>query len=236
MSNLDSRRSAALRVVQGLCGMNTLFVAGNSWAAQREFDLAGKSELSIALPCTVRIEQGAVAKMVVEAEADVLSAIALVTGVKSAQLLAHRNIRSKKPIVVKVTMPSLVRFAAEAAVNANFGSWKSASFSMLLDGSSSADFDALQTDELVVDLRGASSLVGKGTARRQTYRIDGAGNVDARAIRGVAAQVVINGTGEVFVHADQTLNAEISGVGTIRYAGQPKITKKINGVGSVEPL
>jgi hypothetical protein len=49
--------------------------------------------------------------------------------------------------------------------------------------------------------------------------------------------VAISGAGSAEVHADKRLQGDISGVGTIRYAGQPgEVVKNITGWGDITPV
>jgi len=46
----------------------------------------------------------------------------------------------------------------------------------------------------------------------------------------------MTGAGEAVVHAVKLLDVTVDGAGTVQYRGNPKIIKKISGVGDIEPL
>jgi hypothetical protein len=206
-------------------------------AAQREFSLSGKDELAIAVPCEVRIEQGAAASLIVEAPSDVLDALRLAVTTRSATLEAAKNFKSKERIKVRVTMPSLVKLTLSSAVEASLGRWKVGRIGLVLDGSSQMRWSELVATEVRADIQGASGLViSAGDAPVQTYRLDGVGSLDTKGLQGQSIKISISGSGEATVNAKKDLQVDISGVGTVRYAGKPKIQQQINGVGSVEAL
>ena len=43
----------------------------------------------------------------------------------------------------------------------------------------------------------------------------------------------MSGVGNVVLHADQTLDASISGAGVIEYVGNPTVTEHVSGIGRV---
>ena len=50
----------------------------------------------------------------------------------------------------------------------------------------------------------------------------------------MSAKVTVTGAGSVNVYATQELNATVSGVGQITYAGDPPVVNKsVSGVGSI---
>ena len=104
--------------------------------------------------------------------------------------------------------------------------------SLLVEGAASADM-TLDVDTLDVEIEGAGNVTLTGTANTLNVVIEGAGNI--RAFDMVARDVVINleGAGNADVHATDTLNASISGVGRIRYDGSPTVTRNISGLGTV---
>ena len=45
----------------------------------------------------------------------------------------------------------------------------------------------------------------------------------------------MDGAAKAVVRVSTRLNATVDGVGSIQYIGNPQVTKKIDGVGSVKP-
>jgi hypothetical protein len=85
-----------------------------------------------------------------------------------------------------------------------------------------------------------TSITGSGTinlnggsADTLIASINGSGVIKAEAYPVKNASVTIDGSGEVDVAASDTLNAVLSGNGTVFYTGSPTIIKKISGSGQV---
>jgi hypothetical protein len=91
-------------------------------------------------------------------------------------------------------------------------------------------------DSLVISVQGAGRLEATGAVRQLTASIDGAGNADLARLVATDAEVAVNGAGRLQVHATGTLRAEVNGVGSITYQGNPqKVIPSVHGVGSISP-
>jgi Putative auto-transporter adhesin, head GIN domain len=87
--------------------------------------------------------------------------------------------------------------------------------------------------ELTADLSGTGTLVVSGRVDRLTATQSGFGTLE---LGGLAARDVIarlEGTGDLNVRALSTLDATLTGTGSIVYSGSPSVTTHNTGVGSV---
>lgn len=113
---------------------------------------------------------------------------------------------------------------------------KSEQLSVILMGSGRTYLD-VETKDFKAHLIGAGSINVKGKAKNQYLTVDGAGVIRAMNLKGTEARVQINGAGSIFVYATERLRAGVSGVGTIRYKGDPVSTKfSKEGVGTIRPI
>jgi hypothetical protein len=91
-------------------------------------------------------------------------------------------------------------------------------------------------DKLDLALQGAGQLQANGAIGQLKVSIDGAGGVDLSKLVATDAQVSVNGAGKLDLHATGTLTAEVNGVGSVTYSGNPqKVIPSVNGVGSIKP-
>ena len=122
-----------------------------------------------------------------------------------------------------------------------------------VDGSGEVFASAAPTESLTVQVSGAGDvLITDVDAERVTVLIDGAGSVRLRGtvdhvevllrdagdfhgddLRARTAVADIDGSGEIEIHATDTLEASISGTGTIRHSGGAEVTENIDGQGEV---
>ncbi|MBA3241431.1 MAG: DUF2807 domain-containing protein [Acidobacteria bacterium] len=101
-------------------------------------------------------------------------------------------------------------------------------------GASDFRVDGLRNDAFKLNVEGASKFRAAGETARLDIMLNGAGLVDARELRARSASVVNNGAGTISVHASDTLDATVNGVGMIDYYGNPPtVNPKINGIGKI---
>ncbi len=95
----------------------------------------------------------------------------------------------------------------------------------------------LKGEALEVELSGSSNMTLEGTVEELKAKIDGASGLAAGQLKAKEASVAISGAGSAEVHASKRLQGDITGVGSIRYAGQPgEVVRNITGWGDITPV
>lgn len=108
-------------------------------------------------------------------------------------------------------------------------------FELDISGAGNVNMD-LKVNTLSVDMSGAGNVEVKGQARTQTVQMSGAGNYNGFDLKSERANIELSGVGNVRVYTTEELNASASGVGAIRYKGNPRnVIKNSSGfLGSVK--
>jgi len=92
----------------------------------------------------------------------------------------------------------------------------------------------LDIEELMADLNGVARLSLKGRCSKARIDINGPGMVDAKTLKARQAKVFIDGLGLCKIDVTDSLYAEISGGGSIRYRQEPGyLVNRISGLGSI---
>ena len=83
-------------------------------------------------------------------------------------------------------------------------------------------------------INGAGDIYLSGSSNTLNCIINGAGNINAFNFETVSCSAKIIGTGNCYVHAKESLDALITGVGNIIYAGNPEnVSSSVTGVGNI---
>ena len=94
--------------------------------------------------------------------------------------------------------------------------------------------DNVREERLDLQFEGAGRLEAKGSAKWLRLKARGVGEVTTQHLKADRADVNFEGIGDVKVHASQTLNAVVRGMGSLTYFGKPKsLNKSVSGIGSV---
>ena len=91
----------------------------------------------------------------------------------------------------------------------------------------------MKAENVKVIGQGGVKIEFDGVANELDATLSGAGYLDAFDLKTKRSDFKIEGVGAGSVYATDELNATISGVGKIRYNGDPKVFKKIEGIGLV---
>jgi hypothetical protein len=100
-----------------------------------------------------------------------------------------------------------------------------------ISGAAVARFDKLHTERLVFAVSGAGDGYFTGHAQIVTVNITGKGDFYGADLESQQAKVNISGLGKARLWVHKTLDANISGIGTIEYFGTPVVHQKNTGMG-----
>lgn len=172
-----------------------------------EFELLGSAKVEVRVG----------GEQLVEIEIDTNLLNLIVTEVQAERLLVSRKQKyfSIGGLVVTIVVPSL-RIA-------------------VLSGSGLVRISNVSADQFALSLDGSGSVAASGTAQRLKGSISGAGDFTLFDLICQDADVAIDGKGTIQLTVRSSLRASISGVGKVRYRGDPKkVDTEISGSGSIE--
>jgi len=106
-----------------------------------------------------------------------------------------------------------------------------------VSGACTAKVAGLSGGEFALEINGAGELEASGEVDDLRIAVAGAGQMDLVALKAKRADVNVAGAGNVKLTVTEELVAKVSGVGEIRYGGDPaRVQPKILGVGKISPL
>jgi hypothetical protein len=118
-------------------------------------------------------------------------------------------------ISVKVTMPELT--------------------DLDLSGASSAVVPGVRTDDLRLEVSGASKLKLDGEVKKLSAEVSGASGLDAEGLRAENAEVDASGASNATVNAVNDADLTASGASSVYYVGEPKNLKQnSSGISSIK--
>lgn len=146
------------------------------------------------------------------------------------------KLRSGEKLSITVTAPTLRSLQVDGV-----GSFKIFSlateepFSIVNNGVGNIKVEHLQATEASIDLHGVGNVEVEGDCRSLSLSSDGVGNIDAEDLHADEVSARLDGVGSIECHASRAIEAVLNGVGSIRYYGNPEVTRlKNNGPGSIK--
>lgn len=138
------------------------------------------------------------------------------TEIRGGKLIieAEKNLRPRKDIEIFISTPNLIKIESSGASN------------VTAYGITGEVFQA--------ELSGAGNISLSGNVIKFRTDMSGAGSVNAKELKAKYVKVGISGACSAVVYAAESIRADVSGVGSIDYYGDPdEVDSNISGVGSV---
>jgi hypothetical protein len=134
---------------------------------------------------------------------------------------------------VRITMPDLDGLSLSGAANADItGGFRGDRLALTLTGSGAIG-GAVEYKYLRIQISGAGGARLSGRAETLELDLSGAGTFDGKGFAAGEAAIGVSGTGNVTLRAERRLRATVSGVGTLRYYGDPIVEQRVSGVGKI---
>ena len=164
---------------------------------------------------TVVIDVGPTQSVVVSGDDNIVRRVT--TEVWSGRLVIANeagSFETRTPLTVHVTVPMLKAVA--------------------LNGSGSIDLHGVDVPKLDLTLPGSGTLTADGSASQVHVVVSGSGTVELRQLRAADVRAVVSGSGSIFVTATRSLEATVSGSGSVIYTGSPRhVERHVTGSGSI---
>lgn len=105
-----------------------------------------------------------------------------------------------------------------------------------LRGSGMINVPELKGEAVNVNLPGSGNINVAGEVTHANINLGGSGIVSCSGLKAKTATVNLSGSGNVTIYASDSLDATLSGSGTIQYSGNPtNVSKNVTGSGSITP-
>lgn len=143
--------------------------------------------------------------------------------------------RNAQPVVVTVTLPTIESLSVNSSGDLmTEGTLKGADLTVSLAGSGDLHATVEMSGTVNSHLAGSGDMQLNGRCEKHTVRLAGSGDVKADQLAAQDVSAKLNGSGDIRVATVKSLDASVSGSGSVRYAGNPTtLVKRVTGSGSV---
>lgn len=210
-------------------------VKGNGTVTTKSYSLGYFSGVELAGAFNVVVQQGDEPSLTIETDSNLQELLEVSVEQETLHISTQRD-KALRPTKMDVllTYPALQRIQVSGAVKLSSpGSVVTENLSFELSGASEIQLD-MEVNTLHTQVAGAGKISFSGTANTHRIELAGASNLDAENLITSSTHITLAGAGSANVHATTSLHAQLSGVGQIRYYGNPAekhISK--SGIGSI---
>lgn len=214
-----------------------VLVSVESMAQRQSRQVSGFEEISLGIAADLYLRQGSSIKLELEGDSDDLEDI--ITEVKgSALVIKYENNRrwrfGRDQVTIYLTMPDITAVSIGGSGKViGENTIESDDLTLSVSGSGRMDLE-VEADKLEQKISGSGSINVSGEADRVDIAISGSGNLDALDLEVDACVVKISGSGRCKISVGDSLEANISGSGSVYYKGDPdRLISNVSGSGKV---
>jgi hypothetical protein len=203
---LSSLSLFALLLALGAAKADPKTSEARSVPAFHAIDLAGTIDVDVMV--------GKPASVEVSGEPELLDQV--ITKVKDGVLVidTRRELKKRNHLRASVNVPELASIA--------------------LSGTGSMKVTGVANESFGISVPGTGQVVVTGSTSSLRVVVDGTGEIAAKDLAAKSATVDVNGTGQAILRVTQSLEANVTGTGSIDVHGRPaRVKKSVTGVGSI---
>lgn len=212
---------------------------GNGVETSEKRQVGSYDRISVSHIIQATLVPGAEGELLLEGEENLLAHIITEVSGNHLTLKAEKGYQlqpSKGSAGIRIRVPVADLQALEvsgAADIAGKGSFAFGDFE--IDGSGAGEIELeFSSTNLEVEVSGACEITLQGKTDHLEIRASGASNLRAYDLQARDAKARISGSSHADISVSESLEAEISGAGDLRYRGNPeKIQSKTSGAGSI---
>ncbi|MEW6508486.1 MAG: head GIN domain-containing protein [Bacteroidota bacterium] len=189
-------------------------VRGNGQLKTESRNIAEFTKLDASGSYSIKIKVGESPSLRIKAEENLLSLIR--TRVKGNTLVIDnkKNLSPRKELLIEITTKDLT------AIDCS--------------GANDIEVVGISADKFELNLSGAGSIELEGKVDNFHGNLSGAGSISASSLIANKVYISVSGAASANVYAKEFLDAQVSGVGSINFYGNPQNTRtNVSGVGSI---
>ncbi len=213
-------------------------VEGNGILETRSFDLEDFSELDLGGSLPVKVLQGEEFKVEVTTDTNIFELLELRVSGDELILRQEDDIVEDDEYLITITMPKITKIHLSGLVSASLANFKERDpLEIDLSGLGSLKADVHDRKLIEIDMSGLGNISLIGSCDKLVCDCSGIGSFKGLDCICKVGEVNCSGLGGVSLNATEELAASVSGLGGVRYKGNPRIKDlSISGMGGIKKL
>lgn len=143
---------------------------------------------------------------------------------------------TRQSVQVALTVRELTELDLAGLVQGTISPLKLEQFGLRITGIGRLEVADLQSDRLLVELKGSPFVDVSGVANQHWVAISGMGQYRAGNLKSQKTWVQLSGSGAATVWAVRELDLELRGTGSVEYYGNPRLRRRVTGMTSLRAL
>jgi hypothetical protein len=216
-------------------------VRGSGNVITEEREVSGFNEVQLATAGTLTIEQNGIESLTIESEDNILPLIS--TEVEDGRLTiatkptgTFGGFWNTRPLKYRLSVKDLSYIGNSASGNIELEKLDSQEITTETSGSGDLEAKDLTAVTYTARCSGSGGISATGKVDQLDAASSGSGSYEGRDLESERAKVSVTGSGNATVRVSDSLDAIVSGSGSIRYIGNPDVTETDSGSGEIRQL
>jgi len=220
-------------ILLGACG--PVYERGNGNLSTVEKEVSSFSEVEVDGQFQIILDEGK-EKVTVLTDENLHKYINIFVEGDVLYIESTENIKSEEGIKIYINYEHLESLQLKGAPQLSAEQTiKTKELNIDVDGAALVELD-LKVRDLEISISGAGLIELSGEATDLILEMGGTGNLNAYKLMTENANIELSGVGAAQVNVSKRLIGSVSGVGSIKYKGNPKaVDTEINGLGQISP-
>jgi hypothetical protein len=204
---------------------------------EKDFPISGVKGLDISIACELNLRQGNEESLRIEADEDIFHKLDV--EVRDSVLYIDSDRRNREldnwDVEVYLTVKTLNSIDIGGAVEMNTsGTLKTNRLELTVSGAADIEL-SINAEKFLADFSGAVKADIEGRANYVVMDMSGASKVDAEDLVTDAFYLDFSGFGKADIYAEKVLKVDMSGMGIVKYGGNPKkVDANSSGLGVIK--
>ncbi|MEO8066986.1 MAG: head GIN domain-containing protein [Flavobacteriales bacterium] len=209
-------------------------VKGTGEPVKKDLSVAPFHGVEVMGSLDVELTQAATQSVVVEGQANLAELVETTVDKGIWTIKTSKCYSTDKPFVVRISVPAMDRVAVMGSgdvTSKNAFGGDAVDIDIQGSGDVTMTFNCKSVDASV---QGSGDIKLGGECQESVFSVQGSGDVKAIELKSQRAMATVTGSGDIAVQVSESLNASVTGSGSVKYKGKPTDVKQnVTGSGDV---
>jgi hypothetical protein len=218
------------------CNSND-YIIGNERTTSIERELPPFQKLDIQGNYEVMLHKSPNSSLIIETDENLIHLIRTEVENDTLKIYNKDKIKSKSNIKIYISYQKVneINVGGASSIKSEMP-LQTENLKLTMNGTGFMEFE-LEAETLELNLSGTGMINLSGKVEKEALHLSGAGNFNAYNLKSKECYIVLSGIGSAHIYVENNLNAQISGVGGIKYKGNPtSVNREIAGIGTINKV
>lgn len=198
-----------------------------------EIDKTGFKKINFETEGTIYLKHDSVYSISITASENIIDKIVFETTGDALNIYSKRCLGEKSDVIIRISSPEINSISSTGSgIISMLDTISSEQMEFQVSGSGAINANTI-LNNATATISGSGSITLNGISTNLDVDISGSGDLHAFHLFTKTCSIIISGSGNAEVNAEESLMVTISGSGNVYYQGKPALNIDVSGSGSI---